>query len=283
MSLPQKRDHDDDNASIAKRQHVEVCKEPSIFNLRPMDDITKRISDFIAKYTGRDNVEIEAKFGIFIDKQSSQRIYFECETETVIPHYMSRQSRFESNMPLAQHEYYNKLLNERVNRSQSSSHRGERIKYRHTREIDQFYKVDNQKHRVTIDQKTREVVPNGIVEKVRLENLDIHSPLTPLDFRISANLEIPRPQPQGRVDFERHKDRLSYQHGGLTFDLTQVKGGPVNDTELRHELEIEFVDCVALHEEHVKMERGEPSNYVALVERFVNNIRLLAKHAKKMA
>lgn len=71
----------------------------------------------------------------------------------------------------------------------------------------------------------------------------------PLDFRISINAEIPskkvlnnnnnyhhhlyilmhtfflktEPKPNGDYTYERQKDRLSYQHGGLNFDLTQVK------------------------------------------------------------
>ncbi|SAM03190.1 hypothetical protein [Absidia glauca] len=173
----------------AKRQ--QLYREPSIFNTRPMDDITKLVHDFIAKYCDQPHVEIEAKLGVFIDKQTQDRVRMDCQTETVIPSHMTRMLRFESNMPLQQHKYYNQLLNDLVNKSQT---RGEKIRYRHTRETDRFHPIpgSREKCRVTIDQQTGQVVPDGIVEKKRLENLDIHSPLHPLDFRISINLEIPR-------------------------------------------------------------------------------------------
>ncbi|ORX48837.1 mRNA triphosphatase CET1 [Hesseltinella vesiculosa] len=282
MSSLGKREYDGNGAASSnKRQHRDA-REPSIFNVRPMDDITRLISDLISKYCDQDNVEIEAKLGVFVDKQTKQRISFECQSETVIPKHLTRQCRFESNMPLEQHKYYNELLNGLTNKAHDRDFKGERIKYCHTREIDQFYNVYDKKYRVTIDEKTRQVIPGGIVEKIRLENLDIHSPLTPIDFRISVNLELTREQPHGRINFERHKDRISYQHGGLKFDLTQVKEDGL-DGALRHELEVEFVNAEQLNEEKRKNDRNEPSEFVPSIERFVNNIRLLAKHAKRMA
>lgn len=38
-------------------------------------------------------------------------------------------------------------------------------------------------------------------------------------------------RPETQYMYERNKDRLSYQHGGLNFDLTQVKGGQVRRRE----------------------------------------------------
>lgn len=57
-------------------------KESSIFGYRPVDDITKHIAEFIAKYVDRDNVEIEAKLGIFVDKSTGQRMNVGAQTET---------------------------------------------------------------------------------------------------------------------------------------------------------------------------------------------------------
>ncbi|KAI8099206.1 CYTH-like domain-containing protein [Halteromyces radiatus] len=260
-----------------------IYKEPSIFNFRPMDDITKVIHDFITKYCGQQYVEIEAKLGVFIDKHTNERLFLDCETETVIPQHMSRQIRFESNMPLQQHKYYNNMFNDLVNKSQAKDYKGERIKYRHTRETDRFHDMGGRKKcRVTIDQQTGKIVPDGIIEKVRLEDLNIHSPTQPLDYRISINLEIPQSMPESPYIFERNKDRLSYQHGGLNFDLTQVKGGQTNDMEVRHELELEFMDAELLQIEKLKLDRKEPSSFTLSIERFVNNIRILSKHAKMM-
>lgn len=111
---------------------------------------------------------------MFIDKQTQDRVRMDCQTETgkndtnwskekdlvvsilVIPSHMTRMLRFESNMPLQQHKYYNQLLNDLVNKSQT---RGEKIRYRHTRETDRFHPIpgSREKCRVTIDQQTGQV------------------------------------------------------------------------------------------------------------------------------
>ncbi|CAO3609762.1 unnamed protein product [Cunninghamella blakesleeana] len=248
-----------------------------------MDDITKIIYDFIWKHCQEEHVEIEAKLGVFIDKRTSQRINWGSKTETVIPNEMIRSYRFESNMPLSQHRYYNNMFNDLFQKSQRKEYRGERIKYRHIHETDQFFEVGRDRCRVTIDQQTNQIVPNGIIEKKRIADLNIHSPTHPLDFRISINAEIPKPKPNGEYIYERQKDRLSYQHGGLNFDLTQVKTIKDNEPDLRHELELEFIDTTQLAIEKVKQEKREPSTYTASIERFINNIRMLSKHAKMMS
>lgn len=52
--------------------------------------------------------------------------------------------------------------------------------------------------------------------------------------------------------------------------------------EMRHELEVEFIDAKQLQMEKTKQDRKEPSSFVSSIERFVNNIRMLSKHAKMM-
>lgn len=180
---------------------------------------------------------------------------------------------------------------------------GERIRYKHTRETDRFYAIQGtrNKWRVTTDQQTGAIVPNGIVEKVRVADLNIYSPRSPLDYRISINLEIPRKalslrvcyllmshgmcagtKPTSEPVYERNKDRLSYNHGGFTFDLTQVKGAKDREPDVRHELELEIMDPSELAREKSKLERKEPSQYQAIIETMMNNIRLLSRQALKM-
>ncbi|CAO3625417.1 unnamed protein product [Cunninghamella echinulata] len=277
-------DHEDKEEEQHKKRVAVIYKEPSIFNVRPMDDITKIIHDFIWKYCQEEYVEIEAKLGIFIDKRTSERANMYVKTETVIPKDIIRNYRFESNMPLSQHKYYNNILNDLVNKSNQKDYKGEPIKYRHIYEKDQFHDVGRGiKHRVTIDEKTNKIVPNGIIEKKRIDDLNIHSPMHPLDFRISINAEIPRPRPNNGYIYERKKDRLSYQHGGLNFDLTQVKTTTDREPDLRHELELEFIDAQQLATEKEKQERRESNAFTSSIERFVNNIRMLSKHAKMMS
>ncbi|KAL9538324.1 hypothetical protein MBANPS3_011017 [Mucor bainieri] len=280
-STSNKRKADEIDAPATKRQHTNViAREPSIFGVKPVDDVTKYIADFIAEHCQLENVEIEAKLGVLIEKRTNQRINMGALSET---NYM-RQYRFESNMPLEQHRHFNKILNDMVNKTQAREYRGERIKYKHTIETDKFYEIPHtrKKLRVTTESATGKIVPNGIIEKVRVADLNIHAPNQALDFRISINRELPRTKPNSDSVFERNKDRISYQHGGIAFDLTQVKGAADKDPDVRHELELEFADANLLATEKSKHDRKEPSQYTQMVEVFMNNIRLLSRYALKL-
>ncbi|GAA5800227.1 hypothetical protein HPULCUR_005652 [Helicostylum pulchrum] len=266
---------------VPKRQTVTI-REPSIFGIKPVDDITKYIADFIAEHVHLEDVEIEAKLGIFVDKRTNQRMNIGAKTETVLDPESIRQYRFVADMPLEQHRHFNKMLNETVNRTQAREYKGERVKYKHTIETDRFYEIGRSKCRVTTEQSTGKIVENGIIEKIRVADLNIHSPNQALDYRISINIEKPRPKPTTNPTFERNKDRISYQHGGIAFDLTQVKGSADRDPEVRHELELEFADAKVLGLEKLKNDRKEPSHYTSMVETFVNNIRLLSRSALKL-
>ncbi|KAI7885965.1 mRNA triphosphatase CET1 [Mucor mucedo] len=277
-----KRPADEDIELPPTKRHTVVVREPSIFGIKPIDDITKYIADFIAQHVTLENVEIEAKLGVFIDKRTNKRLQIGAHTETVLDDF--RQYRFEANMPLEQHRHFNNILNETVNRTQARDYKGERVKYKHTIETDRFFESPTNhrnRYRVTTEQSTGKVVENGIIEKIRVADLNIHSPNQPLDFRISINLEQPREKPSTNLIFERNKDRISYQHGGIQFDLTQVKGSADRDPDVRHELELEFADSKALAAEKQKQDRKESSHYPSMIEVFVNNIRLLSRSALK--
>lgn len=91
----------------AKKPVQFIVREPSIFNIKPVDDVVKYIADFIGKHCHLKNVEvyiyiyintthfvrlltiiyisisqIEAKFGVFVDKYSKRRINLNAHTET---------------------------------------------------------------------------------------------------------------------------------------------------------------------------------------------------------
>lgn len=118
------------------------------------------------------------------------------------------------------------------------------IQYLHRREVDKFFELpphlhshlppavrqkQNPRHavkvRVSYDQKTNQEIAKII--KVRLVDLDILNPGSPLDCRISINLEM---RYDGDVDDliksdsspDRIKDRLSYTQSHYQIDLTQV-------------------------------------------------------------
>jgi polynucleotide 5'-triphosphatase len=123
------------------------------------------------------------------------------------------------------------------------------IQYAHRRERDSFYELpplmvqtlpaavqhlikQSKRHsvkvRVSHDQKTGQVLAKII--KTRVQDLDIYIPSSPLDCRISVNLEMKYDgdiealgrgvDKQGQPD--RLKDRLSYTHSNYQIDLTQV-------------------------------------------------------------
>lgn len=82
---------------------------------------------------------------------------------------------------------------------------------------------------MTTDQRTGEVLAK--IVKCRVADLDVLSPRTCVDFRISVNLEIsfegdvshlPVVEMGGGKARDRNKDRMSYRHLAYQVDLTQV-------------------------------------------------------------
>ena len=118
----------------------------------------------------------------------------------------------------------------------------------HTREVDTSYVLNgpevvalpaniknllNPHHevsvRVTTDQKTGKEIAKII--KFRRSDLEVNSPQTLFDWRVSINIEAPWPGNKEDLDAvprkegsvtTRTKDRLSYRHQAYQIDLTQV-------------------------------------------------------------
>ena len=162
------------------------------------------------------------------------------------------------------------------------------------------------KVRVTHDQKSNQVLARII--KVRITDLDIYNPQSKLDCRISINFEM---KYDGDIEDivaagigeripDRNKDRLSYTQSHYQIDLTQVTqttsvnvSSPptklsetiltgvqgVNRTEKEHELEIE-VSTAAIQDQGQRAAAGQAEGYLALVEGFLNNYRVLSRYAE---
>lgn len=151
----------------------------------------------------------------------------------------------------------NNFLNETVKASMSSPD-SKRIplSYAHKKERDTFYEVNpselppvirqnlNPRHkpkvRVTTDQKTGEVLAKII--KCRVADIDVYSPRTTVDWRVSVNLEmeyegdyrsLPIADAARGGRGERNKDRMSYRHLAYQIDLTQVAKAEVSVFALR--------------------------------------------------
>ncbi|KAG9287359.1 hypothetical protein G9A89_023731 [Geosiphon pyriformis] len=265
--------------------------EPSIFNVQPTNDFIRVVSDFLYEHVDKEDVEIEAKLGILVQKNTKQRIQLPISCETIIDPKDDRWLKFESNMSSEEHCNFNKILNARVEATKIPHYVGAPVNYKHTLETDRFYPGPDgsSRIRVTTLQKTGEVLEGGIMEKIRIADLNIYSPNTRFDFRISVNMERPKEKPQTQPIFERNKDRISYSHQIFKFDLTQVKipekpsmnGFRNPSQEVTHELEVEFVNPKILLQERRKIEKGESNRFIEVVELFVDNIRMLAKQIPK--
>lgn len=175
------------------------------------------------------------------------------------------------------------------------------VSYAHKKERDTFYEVSpadlppiirqnlNPRHkpkvRVTTDQRTGEILAK--IVKCRVADIDVCSPRTTVDWRVSVNLEMEYPGDVSHlppVDAskggrgERNKDRMSYRHLAYQVDLTQVaRAEAAAKGEFEHELEVEVSAAELRRQGNMAME-GDPKNqYEELVKGFVDNIRVLAR------
>ncbi|KAI9816007.1 MAG: mRNA-capping enzyme subunit beta [Pycnora praestabilis] len=327
--------------------------EPSITNLTPHEELTRVISNFLFEQVVIRNdvgagpaggvpgqgaqLEIEAKIGQLIDRNTNDRLKLPVLTECVLDKdNPNLRVQFKSSMTESQHRNLNKFLNTTFLSSQakppppSTSQSPQRelplrpriaMKYVHTRERDSFYDLPNsafpllphsirnqinQNHRikvrVTKKQGTNETLAKII--KARVADLDVFSPMTNFDWRISVNLEmsydgevdsIPESNDRSR-GADRNKDRMTYRHLAYQIDLTQVTPSDVSHaaptalhkkanadqfqsaskTDKEHELEVE-VSSAEVRKQGLLVQRGEVSQYEDLVRGFVDNVRTLAR------
>ncbi|THV54443.1 hypothetical protein BGAL_0026g00140 [Botrytis galanthina] len=294
--------------------------EPSISGTKPPAEITRLVADFLYMHVvNREDtgelashgveIEIEAKLGQLVSKETNVRLSLPVRSETVL--LDNQFVAFKSTMTEAQHRGLNEFLNKKVQECMPSnngqSKRRVKIDYLHRRETDKFYELPSSMHstlppalrallnprysvkvRVTHDQKTGE--PLAKIIKARVADLDLYFPSQALDCRISINFEM---KFDGNVEElivssdgaqrpDRNKDRLSYRQSHYQVDLTQVTqnliSNGVSRTEKEHELEIEL-SAAAVTDQGLKARHGEPNDYFKLVDGFIDNVRLLARTA----
>ncbi|KAF7122453.1 hypothetical protein CNMCM5793_000478 [Aspergillus hiratsukae] len=294
--------------------------EPSITGFIPHEEITKLVCDFLFQHVVLRNdanaapagtaaagqgaiIEVEAKLGHIIDMDRGERLSLPILTESVINKENPRfRTAFESSMTVSQHRAMNNFLNDAVKASMPQTNLGRiPLSYAHKKERDSFYEISpselppvirqnlNPRHkpkvRVTVDQRTGEVLAK--IVKCRIADMDVHSPRTNVDWRISVNLEmsydgdvshLPMVDSRGGRGGDRSKDRMSYRHLAYQIDLTQVaKSEPPSKGDFEHELEIEASAAEIRRQGQLAM-AGDPSNqYEDLVKGFVDNIRVLAR------
>lgn len=307
--------------------------EPSFLNIIPAEELVRIISDWLFQnVVQRDDVgvgpagggtgggavlEIEAKIGQLIDKNTNDRLRLPVLNECVVSHSDPNiRIAFKSSMTEIQHKAFNQFLNEAVRQSKirptASPTSKPRIPmdYKHTKETDTFYDLTqagalalpqsiasglniNPRHankskvRITTDQKTGKVLAKII--KARVADIDIYSPRTLFDWRISVNVEMDykgettdlvEPQTRDGKQADRNKDRMSYKHLAYQIDLTQVTPAEgTSKTEKEHELEIE-VSSEEVRRQGQLLMHGQVSQYEDLIRGFVDNVRVLARHCQ---
>ncbi|KAJ5632455.1 hypothetical protein N7490_008794 [Penicillium lividum] len=294
--------------------------EPSITGLIPHEEITKLLCDFLFQHVVMRNdvaagpagsaaagqgaiIEIEGKLGHIMDMDRGERLNLPILTETVVNRDIPRfRTSFESSMTVEQHRAMNNFLNNAVKASLPGPNSTRvPISYAHKKERDTFYEVSpadlppvirqnlNPRHkpkvRVTTDQRTGEVLAK--IVKCRVADIDVCSPRTTVDWRVSVNLEMEYEGDHRNLPLvdtskggrgERNKDRMSYRHLAYQVDLTQVaKAEPSTKNEFEHELEVEVSGAEIRRQGQLAM-NGDPTNqYEELVKGFVDNIRVLAR------
>ncbi|KAF2823316.1 mRNA triphosphatase CET1 [Ophiobolus disseminans] len=279
------------------------------------DDVSRRVCDFIwnnaitnellrnaVAQSDLAQLEIEARWGHIIERSSNARLRGYHDSETVIKS-QGMDIKFESTMTMEQHKRMNMYLNAQVSQSNVPGAPRPAVKYQHTREVDIFYDLGpeqlaampetlkrliaasgvRQRVRVTRDQKTNQVIRSMI--KIRIANLEISSPRTEWDYRIGINVEINYPGPVDKLEpvveqgktlegMKRQKDRMSYSWlGAYQVDLTQVQQGPLKN----HELELELSSDVLLDNADRTLRSKEPTQFEALINGMMNNLRVLSR------
>ncbi|KAI4111578.1 MAG: hypothetical protein LQ339_000449 [Xanthoria mediterranea] len=297
--------------------------ERTITGVIPAEELTREIMDYIIQIIAPmkaihgpilDMIEIEAKIGHIVDKDTDARIRLPGRTEVMIDHTNpSLRTTFRSSMTESQHQQLNKFLNKCLAESQpplpGTPSREPRVPltYVHTRVRDAFYDltqdalnglppailgyVDRRKRpkvRITTDQKDGTQLAKII--KIRVSDREIHSPKNAFDWRVSVNLEmnydgdmrglVETTEGKDRRKPDRNKDRVSYKHGPYQIDLTQVKPTEVaHQSEKEHELEIE-VSSAAVRQQIDLVIQNQPNRYEDLIQGFVDNVRTLTRFCK---
>ncbi|KAL8767293.1 MAG: hypothetical protein Q9209_006131 [Squamulea sp. 1 TL-2023] len=298
--------------------------EPTMTNIIPSEELTRTIMDHLIatvhpmNESVLDMVEIEAKIGQITDKDTNARVRIPVMTETLLDrNNPSLHTKFESSMTESQHSQLNKCLNKALLDSRpplpgAPPRKGEPrlpLDYVHTYETDTFYDLSanamnalppflhgyigrgkQPRARITTDQKTGKVT--RMIIKVNVNDIEIYSPQTPFDWRVSVNLEVKydgnvkdlveSTEGKDRKSLDRNKNRMTYKHGPYQVDLTQVTPPASNaKVEKKHELEIEL-STAAFREQALRALRGQENRYDDLIKGFVDNVRIVVRHCKPL-
>eukprot|EP00033_Pygsuia_biforma_P001392 GCRY01001574.1.p1 GENE.GCRY01001574.1~~GCRY01001574.1.p1 ORF type:complete len:377 (+),score=67.69 GCRY01001574.1:116-1246(+) len=241
-----------------------------------IEDTTRAVGNFLLKHLQKPNVEIEVRFGNIRNNNSQTRQMLNVLGETPLAPD-SFHTHFFAALPEVLFKHYYQVLNHQytvLNAAHPNS-----VQYSHFVENDVFY---NNRIRVSYDQEGNEL---RRIVKHRLESLDVHSPTTSLDFRISAMTEDPIPETTvlGEAVQERVKDRRAYGLPPWSFELTKVTTYTLTNGQragqadaVTYELEMEVQDMALLkHEAALHTAHHPSSRFTDFVRTMLLNVRSL--------
>lgn len=207
-------------------------------NTTPGDELTRNVADFLYVQIGpllnilpAANVEIEAKLGRIINRDTDERVVLPVQTEAVMtPNPGGLRTIFQSSMAEEEHIRFNQQLN--AHTTQIPGPNGKT--HERVLDIDSFWHLPraealahipghlqpyilgpgNQPVKLRLTHSwydtttaaaaTKKTTPTkshlgpekACIIKRRLQNLDIYNPRWPFDWRISINIEYPYPGPR---------------------------------------------------------------------------------------
>ncbi|KAL0214740.1 hypothetical protein P9112_006924 [Eukaryota sp. TZLM1-RC] len=232
------------------------CLAPSIYGETPLSDIETQVAEFIYRHCDKPYIEIEAKLGLLLSKKTHDRFWKTFEvinSEAILfsdPQFV-HPYEFLTSIPKELFETVNMALNDRYQHSKEPGYVGAPIHCQHFIERDWIY-GRGQKMRASVDSDGNVL---KCVKKTRVEDLNIISRHTGLDWRLSASTEEPVPPPPlDMIEQERRKHRCSYFFELWRFDLTRVdvyKQEMLQESVYQIEIEIRDISTFAKRKEEI--------------------------------
>jgi len=280
------RTHPQTGSNLEKQDPREneefVVGLPPIIPIPIFDELTLLLCNFIYTKVTSSNIELEAKLGRIIDPRSNNRIALPVSNEACISSiHPGMEYKFESAVSQKHFMFFKTVLNEMYARSQVNTTGATKIWYNTSEQTDIFCKTS----RITYekDKVTR------CLRKTRLGDLDVFSPNSSLDFRISAKREVETELPQNTVwHLERRKQRISYMYSIWRIDITVVvesypgKGKRKRRNQPKYEAEIECCNMNYLVQERDKAAKNIDNKLLAISRAFLENIHCLTAALKRI-
>ncbi|KAK9461957.1 CYTH-like domain-containing protein [Lipomyces oligophaga] len=250
----------------------------TITNVQPYQDITRRIALWLhtnihrMKPEEQSMVEIEAKIGLILDRNTGTRLVLPIDSEALLnTEMLTGQYKFHSDVGPLQLEAYVRFLKEHMKKKKEGA-AGPEITHHHILQLDSFYRMEP--IRVSTDTTSGKEIAK--ITKIRVSDLMLACPGSTFDVRISLNLEQPETEElleKYKQKRYRRKDRDSFLHGNTRIDITRVESAEANTFEIECELDTQtIIRQVELLSQGVRDNTLEEN-----IQSFIDNVRILVR------